>query len=169
MPDIPKLIRDGDRKNEQIIPPQGSGQVYRRILVGTDFSPASTPAFDQALKLARQNGAELLIAHCYTIPGDISFMPSEAYGEWEQRCLQEAERNITALVEKAHKEGVKAHKLVLAGLADDLIVEVAKRLDVDLIVIGTHGRRGVWKILLGSVAARVVPLAPCAVLTVHCA
>jgi len=169
MPDILKLNRESDRNNEQIIPPQRSGQIYRRILVGTDFSPASTPALEQALKLARQNGAELLIAHCYTMPGNISFMPSEAYGEWEHRCRTEGEKSIGALIQKARKEGVKAHALVLTGLADDSIVEAARRLDVDLIVIGTHGRRGVSKILLGSVAARVVPLAPCAVLTVRCA
>jgi nucleotide-binding universal stress UspA family protein len=169
MPDILKLTRESDLKAEPVNPAQRPGQIYRRILVGTDFSPASTPAFEQALKLARQNGAELLIAHCYTMPGNISFMPSEAYGEWEQRCRKEGEKSIGALVQKAHKGGVKAHALILTGLADDSIVEAAKRLDVDLIVIGTHGRRGVSKILLGSIAARVVPLAPCAVLTVRCA
>ena len=169
MPDNLKLIQESDLKTEPVNPAQCPGQIYRRILVGTDFSPASTPAFEQALKLARQNGAELLIAHCYTMPGNISLMPSEACIAWEQRCRKEGEKSIGALVQKAHKEGVKAHALLLTGLADDSIVEAAKRLDVDLIVIGTHGRRGVSKILLGSLAARVVPLAPCAVLTVRCA
>jgi nucleotide-binding universal stress UspA family protein len=169
MPDILKLIRESDLKTEPVIPAQRPGPIYRRILVGTDFSPASTPAFEQALKLARRNGAELLIAHCYTMPGSVSFAPAEAYGEWEHQCRTEGEKGVGALMQMARKEGVKAHALVLTGLADDSIIEAAKRLDVDLIVIGTHGRRGVSKILLGSVAARVVPLAPCSVLTVHCA
>jgi nucleotide-binding universal stress UspA family protein len=135
--------------------------------VGTDFSPASTPAFEQGLKLARQNRAELLIAHSYTPPGCISFMRPEAYGEWEKQCRTEAEKQIGALIQEARKEKVKAHMLMLSGLADDAIVEAAKQLGVDLIVIGTHGRRGVSRFFLGSVAARVVARAPCAVLTVR--
>jgi nucleotide-binding universal stress UspA family protein len=141
-------------------------RVYRRILLGTDFSAASAPAFEQGLKLAKQNGAELLIAHCFTMPGNVSFMPPAAYDEWKHRCRTDGTRSIAALRQKARANGVKAHALVLTGLPDDLILETSKRLGVDLIVIGTHGRRGVSRFLLGSVAARVVLLSPCAVLIV---
>ena len=164
---VPKRHQKIDLEAEQSIPAERSGQAYRRILVGTDFSATSTAAFDQGLKLAKQDGAELLIAHSTVVPSCLSFMPPESYGEWETHCRMEAERNVGALIGKARKEGVHAHMLLREGLADDAIIEVAERLGVDLIVIGTHGRRGVSRFFMGSVAGRLVSRAPCAVLTVR--
>jgi nucleotide-binding universal stress UspA family protein len=161
----PSRLQKSELESGQIIPPRRTVQIYRRVLVGTDFSPASDSAFEQGLKLAKQNHAELLIAHVSAIPSTLSFMPPEAYGEWEIHCRTEAEKNIGTLMAKAHSEGVKAHMLLLEGLADDAIIEAAERLKVDLIVIGTHGRRGVTRFFMGSVAAHVVSRAPCAVLT----
>ena len=163
---VPNRLQKSDHKSEPGVPQQHSGRVYRRILVGTDFSPASTPAFEQALKLAKQNGAELLVAHSCEVP-NVWFATGDSYDEWRKHCKIEGEKSIAALMQQAHREGVKAHTLILTGLADNSIIEAARRLDVDLIVIGTHGRRGISKILLGSVAAGVVPLAPCPVLTVR--
>jgi nucleotide-binding universal stress UspA family protein len=161
----PNRLQKNNLESEQIIPAKSAGQIYRRILVGTDFSAASIPAFEQGLKLAKQNGAELLIAHAAVVPSTLSFMPPESYGEWELHCRAEAEENIGALKQRAHQQGVKAHKLLLEGLADDAIIAAAERLRVDLIVIGTHGRRGVSRFFMGSVAAHLVSRAPCAVLT----
>jgi nucleotide-binding universal stress UspA family protein len=164
---IPEQIRKSDLKMEPIPATKRPGQIYRRILFGTDFSAASIPAFEQALKLARQNGAELLIAHSNTVPACISFMPPESYGEWEIQCRKETEKQIGALMQEARHEKVKAHMLLLSGLADNAIVDAAKHLAVDLIVIGTHGRRGVSRFFMGNVAARVVARARCDVLTVR--
>jgi universal stress protein A len=161
----PNRLQKIDLETEQIVPAKHSGQIYSRILVGTDFSTTSTAAFEHGLKLAKQNGAELLVAHASTVPNTICFMPPESYGEWEQHSRMEAEKNLGALMQKARKEGVKAHKLLLEGLADDAIIETAERLGVDLIVIGTHGHRGVSSFFMGSVASHVVSRAPCAVLT----
>ena len=72
-----------------------------------------------------------------------------------------------ALLEKAHKENVKAHLLALEGIADDAIPEAAKRLGVDLIVIGMPDHRKGSRLVLGSVVAPMIARAPCAVLTVH--
>lgn len=161
----PNRLQKNDLETEQIAPAKRAGQIYRRILVGTDFTAASTSAFEQGLKLATQNGAELLIAHVTDAPSTLSFMPAESYNEWEEHCRTEAGENIGALIEKAGQEGVRAHMLLLHGLADDAIIEAAERLGVDLIVIGTHGRRGVSRFFMGSVAAHLVSRAPCAVLT----
>jgi len=92
-------------------------------------------------------------------------MPPESYGEWELCCRTEAEKSIGALIQKAREKGVNAHMLLLEGHADDAILDAAERLHVDLIVIGTHGRRGVLRLLMGSVATHVVSRARCAVLT----
>lgn len=160
-----KGLQENNLGTEQTVPAEHTGQIYRRILVGTDFSAASNSAFEQGLKLAKQNRAELLIAHASTEPSTLSFMPPECYGEWELHRRAEAEKNIGSLIQKAHQEGVKAHKVLLQGLADDAIIEAAERLRVDLVVVGTHGRRGVSRFFMGSAAAHVVSRAPCAVLT----
>jgi nucleotide-binding universal stress UspA family protein len=167
MPAILNPILERDPENPTAAPAQCPGQVYRRILVATDFTAASTPALKQALKLAKQNHAELLIAHSSTEPASLSFMSPDSYDAWEMQCRTDAEQNIGALIQQARKQGVKAHMLELSGLADDAIVETAERLGVDLIVLGTHGRRGVARFLLGSVASQVVARARCPVLTVR--
>jgi nucleotide-binding universal stress UspA family protein len=167
MPVIPSTIPENDPRTDSVIPTACPGQIYRRILVGTDFTAASTPALEQGLKLAKQNHAELLIAHSSTEPASLSFMNADSYDTWEKQCRTEAEQKIGAIINEARKEGVKAHMLELSGLADDAIVESAERLAVDLIVLGTHGRRGVARLIWGSVAARVIARARCPVLTVH--
>jgi nucleotide-binding universal stress UspA family protein len=161
----PNRLHENGLDLNQISPIERLDQVYRRILVGTDFSEASNPAFDQGLKLAKQNGAELLIAHVTLVPNTLCFMPPECYGEWESNYRAQAEKNIGSLIQRAHKEGVKAHKVLLQGLADDAIIEAAKRLRIDLIVIGTHGHQGLSRLFAGNVATHVVSRAPCAVLT----
>jgi nucleotide-binding universal stress UspA family protein len=167
MPEILEPIRENELKTQPITATGCPGQIYRRILVGTDFTAVSTAALEEGLKLAKQNHAELLIAHSSDTPASLSFMNADSYDEWEKQCRTESEKNIGALIQKARKEGVKAHLLELSGLADDAILEAAKRLGVDLIVLGTHGRRGVSRFILGSVAARVVARARCPVLTVR--
>jgi nucleotide-binding universal stress UspA family protein len=167
MPEILIPTLESDPKMQPIAPAQCPGQIYRRILVATDFTAASTPALKQALKLAKQNHAELLIAHSSTEPASLSFMSADSYDEWVKQCRTEAEKNTGALIQAARKDGVQAHMLELSGLADDAIVEAAERLGVDLIVLGTHGRRGVARFLFGSVASQVVARARCPVRTVR--
>ena len=143
--------------------------LFRRILVATDFSPASTPALEQSLKMARREGALLLIAHAYQEPGlaELSHAPAKAYEEWDRKLREAVERKLRPLVEHAQKEGVEARALLLTGFADEAIIEAAEQEGADLIVMGTHGRRGAARLFLGSVAARVISTAPCPVMTVR--
>ena len=144
-------------------------KLFQRILVATDFSPASTPAFEESVKIARREGAELLIAHAYQEPGlvELSRAPSDVYAQWDQQLREGAERKLQPLVEHARNEGVEARGLILTGFADEAIVQAARREGADLIVIGTHGRRGAARLFLGSVAARVISMAPCPVMTMR--
>ena len=146
-------------------------KIFQRILVATDFSPASTPALKQAVKMAKQDGALLLIVHAYQEPGlmELSHAPAEVYREWDQKLRDGVERKLRPLVEYARKEGVEAQSLLLTGFADEAIVEAARQQNADLIVMGTHGRRGAARLFLGSVAARVISTAPCPVMTVRSA
>ena len=80
---------------------------------------------------------------------------------------RDAQRRLGRLVAQARKNGVRAKGLLLAGIPHDRIVRAARSTRADLIVLGTHGRTGLGRLFLGSVAARVVTLAPCPVLTVR--
>ncbi len=144
---------------------------FRRIIVATDLTPASEPAVLEASLLAKENGADLFIAHVYR-PPSISQAQSEAggvYAEWDRNIRAEIEGKLALLVENVAKDGVKAETLVLAGEPYEAIVEAARLNDADLVVLGTHGRKGVARFFLGSVAARVISTAPCPVMTVRAA
>ncbi len=146
-------------------------KLFRRILMATDFSPASTPALEQSIRMAKREEALLLIAHAYQEPGlvELSHAPARAYEEWDNALREAVERKLRPLVENARKEGVEARALLLAGFADEAIIAAAKQEGADLIVMGTHGRRGAARMFLGSVAARVISTAPCPVMTVRSA
>ena len=142
---------------------------FRRILMATDFSEASLAAWDRALLLAADNGADLFVVHAYDPPNTFhtgGIAPGH-YEEWDQAVRTAANEKLDLLVAQARKAGIRAHRSVEAGNADEAVTKAAKDLEADLIVMGTHGRRGVSRMLLGSVAARVVATAPCPVLTVR--
>ncbi len=143
--------------------------MFKKILVGTDFSEASDEARRVAIELARRLGAELEIVHVEEP------LPAYAFAEGalpDLPRLQEevrtwAERQLEDLARGARASGVSATTAVLLGVPANTIVEAARTERADLIVVGTHGRTGLERVLLGSVAERVVRNAPCAVLTVR--
>jgi len=147
-------------------------RVFRRILHATDFSSASRPALAKAIALAGQNRAPLQIVHVLAplvLPagGDFAFLPAETYDAIDRRARQHVDKQLAALVGRARKAGVRTTATLLEGAPHEQVPRAAKRARADLIVIGTHGRTGVSKLLLGSVAERIVRLSPCPVLTVR--
>ena len=144
---------------------------FHRILFATDFTESSEPAFAEALEMAKGNGTELLIAHVYQLPNAAQAMSvaSGVYEEWTQNLRDRVEEKLAPLVEKARAEGVNAEALVLSGTPYEAITEAAALNGADLVIMGTHGRKGVSRFFLGSVASRVISTAPCPVLTVHAA
>lgn len=139
----------------------------RRILHATDFSAASRPAFDEALALARQYGAELLVL--FVIEGrppalGRAWTRPETY---EVIARREATEAFQALVGRVNTAGVRTRAIVLTGYAAEEILKTAEAERVDLIVLGTHGRSGLSRVFLGSVAQRVLQFARCPVLTVR--
>jgi nucleotide-binding universal stress UspA family protein len=143
---------------------------FRRILHASDFSPASRPAFRRALDLARANRAGLTIVHVYStfipVMGE-GYVSGQVYDRMLTDIRTDVQRRLGRLVAQARKKGVRAKGLALEGIAHDRIVRAARSTRADLIVLGTHGRTGLGRAFLGSVAARVVTLAPCPVLTVR--
>ncbi len=145
--------------------------MFGRILVATDFSPASAPAVAEAVELARESRAELLLVHVYEPPGTGAFggyIPSASlYDEIEEALRTGAQRSLEPLAEDARRQGVKATARVLRGVPDFAITQAAAADRADLIVLGTHGRSGLSRFLLGSVAQKVIASAPCPVMTVR--
>jgi universal stress protein A len=145
---------------------------FRRILFATDFSKASERAFQESTEMARENGAELLIAHVYQTPGFLPtdvYMSPAVYEELDAKLRENVALRLQALVDGVRKSGIDARPLVLAGTPYEAIAEAAQANAADLVVMGTHGRTGASRFFLGSVASRVISTAPCPVLTVRAA
>ena len=142
--------------------------MIRRIVHATDFSKASRKAFAKALELARANRATLQIVHVLTPPvpmvGDGYISPT-AYDQLERSGRQWAQKALAGLVAKARAAGVRADAKVLEGMPHEQIVRASRK--ADLVVLGTHGRTGVARFFLGSVAGRVASSAKTPVLTVR--
>ena len=144
--------------------------MIRRILHPSDFSPASRAAFAKAVELAKQNRAQLILTHVVlnpVMPYADGYLSAQAYKGMETAARRYGEKHLAALVAKARRAGVRARALVLEGVVADRIVRAAKGQRADVIVIGTHGRTGLVRFLLGSVADRVVSQASCPVVTVR--
>ena len=146
-----------------------SGAV-RHILYPSDFSPASSAAFTKALALARDAKAQLTIVHvlnpAVVLPVDGYVAPS-VYDDIQRLAETYARKKLDVLLARARKAGVRAKTALVEGVAAERIVAAARRNRADLIVIGTHGRTGLARLMLGSVASRVVATAACPVLTVR--
>lgn len=143
---------------------------YRRILHASDFSPASRRAFDEALALAAANRAELLLVHVVDVvipPLEDTYVSPRALDRLITATRADAAKRLAALVRKARAAGVTATGELLDGTPRDAIPRAARRKRADLIVMGTHGRTGLGKLFLGSVAERVAGTAHCPVLTVR--
>ena len=137
----------------------------------TDFSPASTAALKRAMAMAKADRAQLIIVHVMTppslaLPGDGYVSPS-LYEDLEASARAQAQKRLNAIVARARKAGVRATGLLLEGVPHERVARAARAKKVDLLVIGTHGRTGLAKFFLGSVAARVIASVSCPVLTVR--
>ena len=141
---------------------------YRRILFATDLARSSMPGFREAVALARESLSELLIAYAYQPPNLIqaqSIAPA-VYDEWNQNLRQEIGARLEPLVAEAREQGVRARPLLIEGSPDEVIAETAALEEADLIIMGTHGRTGMSRLIQGSVSAHVIAAAKCPVMTV---
>jgi nucleotide-binding universal stress UspA family protein len=150
---------------------------FAKILVPTDFSDSAELALDQAIALAEPFGGTLTLLHVYEVPVMYPSWPGGLALSAEILTSTEkaAEASLTkwkAMAEKrlaqiSDRATAKISAKLVCGSARDEIIAEAEQGAYDLIVIGTHGRTGLSHVLLGSVAERVVRVAPCPVLTVR--
>jgi len=141
--------------------------LYNRIVVPTDGSPSSQPAIDHAVELAAVHDATIHAVYVINL-ASFSGVPTEGTWEGVSTALeQEGNEALVAVEKAAEKRGVAVEQVRLEGRPSRRIVEYADENDCDLIVMGTHGRGGLDRLLLGSVAERVVRAATVPVMTVQ--
>ncbi|KAB1198987.1 MULTISPECIES: universal stress protein [Haloferax] len=141
--------------------------LYDRIIVPIDGSAGSNRVATHAAALAAVHGSELHGVYVVNA-GSFAGLPMESSWEGLDDLLRSDAEAALALVERAaEKEGVPVETHVLEGTPSREIVEFAERGDCDLIVMGTHGRGGIDRLLLGSVAEKVVRASSVPVLTVR--
>lgn len=148
----------------------------KRILYASDFSPASRSAFTLARGLAKKLGARLILFHAYEsitpLMMAIPMMPmaGPASGAMVDKLWATArragERGLERLAARARRDGLRVSKRLEAGTPATAIVRAARKERAAMVVLGTHGRTGLPRLLLGSVAERVLRMAPCPVVTV---
>jgi nucleotide-binding universal stress UspA family protein len=143
----------------------------RTVVHPTDFSRASTAAFKRAVEMAKHNRAQLLLVHVLapvvaTLMHD-GYISPKVYEDMEAAARADAQKRLRKLEDAAKRPGVRVKTLLLEGVAHERIAQVARSRKADVVVIGTHGRTGFARFFLGSVASRVLAIAPCPVLTVR--
>lgn len=149
--------------------PRAASGPFTRILVPTDFSSGSAQAWVVARQLAGQLGAEVVLLHV------VVEAPLYSEGPFTMKHARDvfdaarrwAESTLGEWISEAAAAGLEGRWVVATGVPHEEIVAAAARERADLIVLGTHGRGGLDRALLGSVADRVIRLAACPVLSVR--
>jgi nucleotide-binding universal stress UspA family protein len=140
----------------------------RTIVVGMDFSAAAKRALEIAKLLAQKVGpAHLVLVHAEYVPIELEQYLIRDGDSVLQRMSESVKRDLEKVLVGLQNDGVSAEFLSQRGTPEKLIVEIAEQKKADLIAVGTHGRRGLTHLLLGSVAERVVRTAKSPVLTVR--
>jgi nucleotide-binding universal stress UspA family protein len=139
------------------------------ILCPIDFSEFSVRAYHHAVSLAEHYQAKLVAQHVVELwrHPSASFAASAGlYGEFEQALCESGKKQLREFVKNHTHDEIQPELVVQAGLAADSIVSFAQAQKTDVIVMGTHGRRGFDRLMLGSVTDRVMRTAPCPVLAI---
>lgn len=137
----------------------------QNILLATDFSSASDAALTYAAAIARRYDAKMYIAHVIR-PDAYQLVPPEALNVTIEQTRRYAEQQMANLLISGRLRDIPHQVLLGTGELWPVLLDMLERNSVDLIVVGTHGRTGVRKLLLGSVSEEIFRLAPCPVLTV---
>jgi nucleotide-binding universal stress UspA family protein len=144
--------------------------MIRRVLYATDFSAPSLAALPHAIAAAKRFRAELVVLHVLPPPvaaDAMSYVPERMYEEMKAAVVKDAGRRLDRLIGRASRAKLRARAILAEGLPQEEIPKAAKRLGAKLVVVGTHGRTGLARLLMGSVAARVVGTCSCPVLTIR--
>jgi nucleotide-binding universal stress UspA family protein len=142
---------------------------FKKLLCPIDFSPGSQQALTVAARIARETGAELVLAHAWYLPARAFAGDCPIPDHMIQQLLDEAARPLDDATKRVGDLGVpRVTSRLLRGVPWDQITQAARADSaIDAIVMGTHGRSGVARVLLGSVTEQVIRHAPCSVLAIR--
>jgi nucleotide-binding universal stress UspA family protein len=152
----------GHTQRDVLVVPLGTVVGWKKIVFATDGSKHSVKAADRAIQFAKSYGGELRVISVVDVP-------SEFYAEAPQAVedlVRKAKSYVADVKKKAEAEGVETETFVGEAEADEAITNLAKEQNADMIIIGSHGRTGLRRLLMGSVAEKVIGYAPCPVLVV---
>ncbi len=146
--------------------------MYKKILIAVDGSETSKKALDAALQMARESGGKVQLLHVVNELG--YFSGHDAYGaqiaELIELARQSGHKILDEAIDAATAAGVAAERVFVEKFTEtlgDIVSATATRLGSDLIVVGTHGRRGIGRLLLGSGAEQIIRFASVPVLVVR--
>ncbi len=143
-----------------------SSETIQKILVPTDGSEHSIRAAEYAISVAKTHNAQVMLVYVVDEVVIDQFSKAAERDVVEAELKNDGQRFIHYVVGLAEKEGVKSTSMLVKGRPFEQIVNITKSFDIDLVVMGTYGRRGPERILIGSVAERVIEYAPCPVLVI---
>lgn len=141
-------------------------EVFRRILVPTDFSDASNRALDVALELARKFSAEVVVAHFWGVPAYPYLAEGYPASDLTASLERAAETHMAQTISKVQRTLPAARGFCRLGMPWEEILKTIESERIDAVVMGTHARHGINRLLLGSVTEKVVRASPVPVLTV---
>ncbi|MDH4232374.1 MAG: universal stress protein [Nitrospirota bacterium] len=136
--------------------------MYKNIVLAYDGSKFSNKALQEAIKLAKTSGGSLLLLSVVDITDEFEAQAPGLTDKMTEKLKKQAEKAL----EKALAEKIKAKAEVHVGDAYEMIVDISKKKKADIIVMGSHGRTGLTRLLMGSVTSKVIGHAPCSVLVV---
>jgi nucleotide-binding universal stress UspA family protein len=138
---------------------------FERVLIATDFSAASQGALSYAVAIVRRYRSEISLVHALS-PEIRTAVPMDPEPRELSRERLQAEKQMQLLKHALEEAGIACHVVIEKGQVWDVLSSAIEKTNPDLLVLGTHGRGTIKKLLLGSVAEEVIRLAPCPVLTV---
>lgn len=139
---------------------------FKHILVPTDFGEPASRALESAIAVAEKFDARLTLLHASWLPPSMVTPYAEGIYWPTGDVTKAAQKELDATLAKARERYSKAEGVVLGGEPWQVILDTARERACDLIVMGTHGRHGLSRVFLGSVAEKVVRLSPVPVLTI---
>ncbi len=156
----------GHFKGKVMVVPREAVVNWKNILVATDGSECGNAAVNEALKHAKRYGGALKIVHVINVMADFQGDMPVMVPALIEEITNKAKNDLDALKVRAEKEGVSAETFIQEGDPYRVIVDLAEELKSDVIILGSHGRTGMKRLLMGSVTERVIGHTNCAVLVV---
>ncbi len=153
----------GNSQRDVLVVPKGTSLAWNTIVVATDGSRYSRGAIDKAIDLARAYTGRLLIVSVVDVTDEFFAQAPDAV----EKLLSDARTSVEVVLQEAANMSIAAEPLVREGDAHDVITNLARNRNAGVIIMGSHGRTGIRRLLMGSVTEKVIGYAPCPVLVVR--